>query len=63
MGGAGKTPFTLSGGARAERMNAEEAQQRIWLSAPEKKREREREISEGPGNGNAASQVSLPEIQ
>jgi hypothetical protein len=36
-------------------MNAKETQQRAWL--PEEKK------SEGPGNGTAASQVSLPEIQ
>lgn len=43
-------------------MNAEEAQQRIWLPAPEKQKRKEN-ISEGPGNGSAASQVSLPETQ
>lgn len=40
-------------------MNAEEAQQRIWLPAPKGKKKK----SEDPGNGNGASQVSLPEIQ
>lgn len=40
-------------------MNAEEAQQRIWPPAPKERKKK----SEDPGNGNGASQVSLPEIQ
>lgn len=41
----GTLPLTQSGGARAERMNAEEAQQRIWLPALGGKKVRAQEMA------------------
>lgn len=50
-----KIPIVLSGGVRAEENECRGDTTKSLASRGEK--------SEGPGNGNAASQVSLPEIQ